>query len=75
MRGLYVGVPVIIGGKGIERIIEINLNVGEKKAFKKSVAAVRTLVNVVKRIQKKSKKVPARKKPAPKKTESKKKYF
>ena len=54
VRGLYVGVPVIIGGKGIERIIEINLNVGEKKAFKQSVAAVRTLVNVVKRIQKKS---------------------
>ncbi|MBO39760.1 MAG: malate dehydrogenase [Rhodospirillaceae bacterium] len=73
VRGLYLGVPVIIGGKGIERIIEINLNVGEKKAFKQSVAAVRTLVNVVKRIQKKSKKVTARKKPAPKKTESKKK--
>ena len=73
VRGLYVGVPVIIGGKGIERIIEINLNVGEKKAFKQSVAAVRTLVNVVKRIRKKSKKVTARKKPASKKNDSKKK--
>ena len=73
VRGLYVGVPVIIGGKGIERIIEINLNAGEKKAFKESVAAVRSLVNVVKRIQKNSKKATAGKKPTQKKTTSKKK--
>ncbi|MBS41099.1 MAG: malate dehydrogenase, partial [Rhodospirillales bacterium] len=52
VRGLYVGVPVVIGSKGIERIIEIKLNAGEKKAFKASVSAVRTLVNVVKRMQK-----------------------
>ena len=55
VRGLYVGVPVVIGGKGIERIIEIKLNAGEKKAFKTSVAAVRNLVNVIKRKQKASK--------------------
>jgi len=73
VRGLYVGVPVIIGGKGIERIIEINLNAGEKKAFKESVAAVRSLVNVVKRIKKDSKKATARKKPTQKQTVSKKK--
>ena len=62
VRGLYVGVPVVIGSKGIERIIEIKLNAGEKKAFKASVSAVRTLVNVVKRMQKSAKKGPTRKK-------------
>lgn len=61
VRGLYVGVPVVIGGKGIERIIEIKLNAGEKKAFKTSVAAVRNLVNVIKRMQKASKKSSPRK--------------
>jgi malate dehydrogenase len=59
VRGLYVGVPVVIGAGGVERIIEIDLSKGEMVQFKKSVAAVRTLVNVVKRMQK-----PARKKPA-----------
>ena len=62
VRGLYVGVPVVIGSKGIERIIEIKLNAGEKKAFKASVSAVRTLVNVVKRMQKSAKNGPTRKK-------------
>ncbi len=67
VRGLYVGVPVIIGGKGIERIIEIKLNAGEKKAFKTSVAAVRSLVSVVKRMLKTAKKSsPRRKLPAKK---------
>ena len=73
VRGLYVGVPVVIGAKGIERIIQIDLNATEKKAFKASVAAVRTLVNVVKRMQKKAKKSPARKKAARKKSAAKKK--
>ena len=67
VRGLYVGVPVIIGGKGIERIIEIKLNVGEKKAFRASVAAVRSLVNVVKRMQKTANKSSPRKKLSTKK--------
>ncbi len=61
VRGLYVGVPVVIGAGGVERIIEIDLSKGEMAAFKKSVAAVRTLVDVVKRLQK-----PAPKKPAAK---------
>lgn len=73
VRGLYVGVPVVIGGKGIERIIQIDLNASEKKQFKASVAAVRGLVNVVKRMDKKAKKSPARKKTARKKTAAKKK--
>ena len=68
VKGLYVGVPVVIGAGGIERIIEIDMNAGEKKEFKASVAAVRTLVNVVKRMQGKGKKkAPARKKAAKRK--------
>ena len=63
VRGLYVGVPIVIGAGGVEKIIEINLNAGEKKAFKASVASVRTLVNVVKKMQGKGKrKAPARRK-------------
>ena len=73
VKGLYVGVPVVIGGKGIERIVEIELNASEKKEFNASVAAVRTLVNVVKRMDKKATKKPAKKKTAGKKTAAKKK--
>ena len=73
VKGLYVGVPVVIGGKGIERIVEIELNASEKKEFKASVAAVRSLVNVVKRMDKKATKKPAKKKAARKKITAKKK--
>ncbi|MGF1625604.1 MAG: malate dehydrogenase [Alphaproteobacteria bacterium] len=41
---LYVGVPVVIGAGGVERVIEIRLNAEERAAFDKSVAAVRGLV-------------------------------
>ena len=37
---MYVGVPVVIGAGGVERIIEIDLNKAEQKMFEKSVAAV-----------------------------------
>ena len=69
VKGLYVGVPVVIGAKGVERIININLNAAEKKEFRSSVAAVRGLVNVVKRLDKKSKtkKPAAKRKPAARK--------
>ncbi len=56
VKGLYVGVPVVIGTKGVERIVEINLNAAEKKEFKSSVAAVSGLVDDVKRLQKAAKK-------------------
>ena len=46
VKNLYVGVPVVIGAKGIERIIEINLNAAEKKMFAKSVKSVRGLVKI-----------------------------
>ena len=56
VKGLYVGVPVVIGTKGVERFVEINLNAAEKKEFKSSVAAVSGLVDDVKRLQKAAKK-------------------
>jgi len=51
VNGLYVGVPVVIGAGGVEKIIEIELNKAEKAAFDKSVDSVRGLVDVVKRMQ------------------------
>ncbi len=48
VRGMYVGVPVVIGAGGVERVVEIELNAEEKAAFDKSVAAVRTLIDVAK---------------------------
>jgi len=47
LDGLYVGVPVIIGSDGIERIVEISLNAEEQAMFDNSVAAVRALNEVV----------------------------
>ncbi len=68
VRGLYVGVPVVIGAGGVERIIEIDLSKSEMAEFKKSVSSVRALVNVVKRLQKPAKKKrPAAKRAARKK--------
>ena len=68
VKGLYVGVPVVIGAKGVERIIQINLNADEKKEFRNSVSAVRGLVNVVKRLDKRpaARKSAAKRKPAAK---------
>lgn len=42
--GYYVGVPVIIGSNGIEKIIELSLSESETAAFQKSVDAVKSLV-------------------------------
>ena len=47
---LYVGVPVVIGAKGVERIVEIKLDPEEKAAFKKSVDAVKGLMDAAKKI-------------------------
>jgi malate dehydrogenase len=44
VRGLYVGVPVIIGAKGVEGIVEIDLNAAERQMFMKSVASVKGLI-------------------------------
>lgn len=43
VKNLYVGAPVVLGAKGAERIVEIELNKAEQEAFDKSVAAVKKL--------------------------------
>jgi malate dehydrogenase len=47
IKGLYVGVPVKLGEKGIEKIIEIKLTPQEKAALDKSADAVKELVGVI----------------------------
>ncbi|HEX7377664.1 MAG TPA: malate dehydrogenase [Pirellulales bacterium] len=42
--GYFVGVPVILGSGGVERVVQIELDAAEKAAFEKSVAAVKELV-------------------------------
>ena len=53
VKNLYVGVPVIIGSKGVEKVIEIKLDKIEDIMFKKSVNSVKKLVEVVKKIKRK----------------------
>jgi len=48
VRDVFVGVPVKLGARGVEKIIEIKLTPAEDAAFKKSAAAVRELVDVIK---------------------------
>jgi malate dehydrogenase len=47
IKGLYVGVPVKLGSKGIEKIIEIKLTADEQAALNKSAEAVKELVAVI----------------------------
>src|SRR5438874_446887 len=47
ISGLYVGVPVKLGERGIEQIIEINLTLDERAALQKSAAAVKELVDII----------------------------
>ncbi|MBN9317048.1 MAG: malate dehydrogenase [Devosia sp.] len=50
VKGTYVGVPVLIGAGGAEKIVEISLSGSEQKQFDKSVAAVNGLVEACKKI-------------------------
>ena len=47
INGLYVGVPVKLGAKGIEQVIQINLTLEERSALQKSAAAVKELVDII----------------------------
>ncbi len=47
IKGLYIGVPVIIGAKGVEKIVEISFTPEEKKMFDHSVEAVKSLMAVI----------------------------
>ena len=44
LTGMYVGVPTVIGAGGVERVIDIQMNVNEQAMFTKSVDAVKGLV-------------------------------
>jgi malate dehydrogenase len=50
VSGLYVGVPVVIGAAGVEKIIEIELNEAEQAAFKKSCASVEELIEASRKL-------------------------
>lgn len=50
IKDLYVGVPVVIGAGGIERVVEIELNAEEKAAFDKSCDTVRELIEASKKL-------------------------
>lgn len=47
LDGLYVGVPVVLGAGGVERIVEIKLDKDEQKMFDHSVSAVKALAEIV----------------------------
>ncbi len=51
IKDLYVGVPVVIGAGGIERIVEISLDPDETAAFDASCAAVKGLVDIAKKMR------------------------
>jgi malate dehydrogenase len=50
VKDMYVGVPVVIGAGGVERVVEIALDDAEKAMFAKSVASVQALVDACKAI-------------------------
>ena len=51
LKDTYVGVPCVIGAGGVEKIIELSLDAGEKEMFAKSVASVQGLIAACKKIQ------------------------
>ena len=62
VKGMYVGVPCVIGARGVERVVEIKLNPEERKMFNSSVRAVKGLIRAIQKITAKAKKKPAAKK-------------
>jgi malate dehydrogenase len=50
LKDIYVGVPVVIGAGGIEKVIEISLNKDEKAMLDKSITAVNGLIEACKGI-------------------------
>jgi len=51
LSGIYVGVPVVIGEKGVERIVELDLTKDERAMFDKSVDSVRGLIEACKKLE------------------------
>jgi malate dehydrogenase len=50
VKDMYVGVPVVIGAKGVERVVEIDLTSAEREMFDKSATSVLQLVDACKKI-------------------------
>ncbi len=50
VKGLFIGVPAVIGAAGVERVLEISLNAAEREMFEKSVEAVRGLVEATQKL-------------------------
>jgi len=50
VKDIFVGVPVVIGAKGVERVVKIRLNGAEKEMLTKSVASVQTLIDACKTV-------------------------
>ena len=48
MKDVYLGVPVVLGSRGAERVIEITLTAEERAALEKSAKAVRDLFQILK---------------------------
>jgi malate dehydrogenase len=44
-KDLYIGVPVVIGGAGVEKVVDVKLSAEEKALLDKSAAAVRELID------------------------------
>jgi len=51
-KDIYAGVPVVIGSKGVEKVIELDLSADEKKNFDNSINAVKELFEAAKKIDK-----------------------
>ena len=47
LKDIYLGVPVVLGKNGIEKIIELQLNDSEKELLNESVEAVRSVMSVL----------------------------
>ncbi len=54
VKGLFVGVPAVLGAGGVERVVTLQLSGSEKAMLRKSVTAVRGLVNVCKKLRTKA---------------------
>ncbi|OIP55818.1 MAG: hypothetical protein AUK34_12425 [Ignavibacteria bacterium CG2_30_36_16] len=50
IKGYYVGVPAVLGAKGVEKILELSLNEEEQAALDHSVSAVKNLVEDMERL-------------------------
>jgi malate dehydrogenase len=48
--GFFVGVPVVLGAAGVEKVIELDLLPAERSALDKSIAAVKELVAAMNRL-------------------------